>query len=87
MEMNTSTVDLEPAKPCDTFCGVDVFEVDHDTYVKCMDGKKPYDRWNKYVDIESETGKAIRDYAFKNHKNSIILKDSNTSGMIYLKRK
>jgi hypothetical protein len=87
METSTQTVNLEPVKPCDHFCGVDVFEVDHDTYSKCMVGRRPYERWKNYVDIDSETGKAIRDYAFKNHKKSIILKDSSTSGMIYLKRK
>lgn len=86
-------------KKDDHFAGCRVFEVDSDTYAKCMQGKKPYARWKKYVKLEDNTtlecsdddcdcvGKQIRDYAYKNPKKGIIVKDSKTGMMAVLKGK
>lgn len=74
------------AKPNSFFARHPVFDVDAHTYSKCIHGKKPYSRWAKYVDVENHLGKGIREYAKKNPKHKIILKDEKTDKMIYIKR-
>ena len=72
--------------PDDTFAGVDVFSVNDNDYNNCKFGKKKHARWEKYVDVESETGKRIYGYAQKNPKKSIIVQHDKTGHMLYLKK-
>ena len=72
--------------PDDTFAGVDVFKVGDNEYNNCKLGKKKYARWDKYVDVESETGKRITGYAKKHPKKSIIVQHDKTDHMLYLKK-
>ena len=82
-----SAVAVEPnTTPDDTFAGVDVFNVNDDDFNNCKFGKKKHARWEKYVDVESETGKRIYGYAQKNPKKSIIVQHNKTGHMIYLKK-
>lgn len=69
-----------------TFGGAEVFEVDSDTYHKCRLGKHRYHRWSKYVG-ESEVGQDIREYGKKNRGKAIIVMDSQTGAMMYLRNK
>jgi hypothetical protein len=69
------------------FAGVEVFEVDQHTYSKSVHGKIPFKRWANYVDMESELGPQIKEYCQKNPNKPVILKDSVSGGMRYLKRK
>tara|TARA_B110000285_G_C15113275_1_gene612469 strand:+ start:1989 stop:2408 length:420 start_codon:yes stop_codon:yes gene_type:complete len=72
--------------PDDTFAGVDVFKVDDTDFNNCKFGKRKHDRWDKYVDVKSETGKRIYGYAKKNPKRSIIVQHDKTDHMLYLKK-
>ena len=72
--------------PDDTFAGVDVFKVNDNEYNNCKHGKKKYSRWDKYVDVESETGKKIYGYAKKNPMKSIIVQHNKTGHMLYLRK-
>lgn len=67
------------------FNGCEVFEVDGEYYSRCTMGKKKYDRYEKYVGND-EVGEAIRQYGRSNPKSSIIVKDSKTGAMQYLKK-
>ena len=69
------------------FAGVDVFEVDGDTYHKTMQGKKPYARWKKYINTDEESPeKEIYDYAKKYPKKGIIVQNEKCGSMQYLRR-
>ena len=82
-----SAVAVEPnTTPDDTFAGVDVFNVSDDDFNNCKFGKKKHARWEKYVDVESETGKRIYGYAQNNPKKSIIVQHDKTGHMLYLKK-
>ena len=84
---NTEAPVAEPnITPDDTFAGVDVFKVDDTDFNNCKMGKKKYARWDKYVDVESETGKRITGYAKKHPKKSIIVQHDKTDHMLYLKK-
>lgn len=84
--------DEPPGKPGSSnvtrrkFAGVETFEVTNDIYHKCIQGKKKYARYEKYVG-DCPTGQAIREYGRKNPKSSIILQNSNTGSMIYFRKK
>jgi len=72
-------------KPRDKFGNCHIFDVDLQTYTKCTNGRKKYDRWAKYMDMEDVLGKSIKEYAHRNPRKNIILRNP-TGTMIYLKR-
>ena len=66
------------------FAGRDTFIVDPNIFMKARFGKKKYHRYENYVGND-ETGLAIRDYGRKYPKEPIILQDSMTGAMLYLR--
>ena len=66
------------------FAGIDVFAVDPNIYMKSRFGKKKFDRYKKYVG-EDEVGNYIRLFARKNPKVPIIVMDSSTGCMQFLR--
>ena len=66
------------------FAGVDVFAVDPNVFLKSRLGKKKFDRYKKYVG-EDEVGNYIRMFARKNPKSTIIVMDSSSGCMQFLR--
>ena len=66
------------------FAGTEVFEVDPNVFMKARFGKKKYARYEHYVGND-EIGEEIRQYGRANPDKSIILQDSLTGAMLYLK--
>ena len=66
------------------FAGKDVFSITPSLYHKSRLGKKRYDRYKKYVG-EDEVGEYIRQFARKYPKKAIIVMDSDTGCMQYLR--
>ena len=66
------------------FAGMDVFSVNPSLYPKSRQGKKKYDRYSRYVG-EDEAGQYIRAYARKYPKKPIIVMDSDTGCMQFLR--
>lgn len=77
---------LESAEPTETFAGAAVFEVDMDRLHKSRFGKNRYHRYSRYVG-EDDIGQAIRAHGRSRKSGDIILKDSKTAVMTYLRRK
>lgn len=75
--------DSPPLFNSSKFAGCDCIEVDEDTYAKCKFGKKPYSRWSGVIEDE-----ALRSFVQKryNTTNKLIVKNSKTGSMTYLKR-
>jgi hypothetical protein len=68
-----------------SFAGCRVFEVDADTFTRCRLGKRKYARYEEYVGNGS-VGDAIREYGRSRHgKKGIILVNSTTGAMLYLR--
>lgn len=63
--------------------GCDCIEVDHDTYVKCKFGKKPYARWSGYVEDEK-----LRTFVQKHYSKSksLMIVNAETGGASYFRR-
>ena len=66
------------------FAGVDVFSIKPTFYPKSRYGKKKYDRYSRYVG-EDEAGEYIRMFARKFPKKPIIVMDSSTGCMQFLR--
>lgn len=77
---------LESAEPADTFAGAPVFDVDMDRVMKSRFGKNRYHRYSRYVG-EDEVGEAIRQHGRNRKSGNIVLRDSKTNVMTYLRRK
>lgn len=68
----------------ETFAGSQVFVVDDERFANARLGKKQFHRWSKYVG-EDDLGLAIREYGVNNPRKPIVLKNSKTGAMIYLR--
>ena len=66
------------------FGGIDVFAIDPTYFQKSRLGKKKYTRYSGYVG-EDEAGEYIRAFARKYPKKPIIVMDSSTGCMQYLR--
>ena len=66
------------------FAGMDVFAVNPSLYSKSRQGKKKYDRYSRYVG-EDDAGNYIRAFARKYPKKPIIVMDSDTGCMQFLR--
>jgi len=66
------------------FAGATVFEVDYDRYMKARLGKRKYVKYEKYVGND-EIGEEIRQFALKYPKEGIILQDTSSGYMMYLR--
>ena len=66
------------------FAGSKCFSVDDDRFHKCRLGKAKYAQYKSYVG-EDEIGQSIREYGISNPNSPIIVKNSKTGAMLYLK--
>ena len=71
----------------DRFANCEVFKVDSKTYQACKAGKGKGARWSKHLNVESDLGKKIRSYSYKNPNRGIVLQDEETGDMMYLRRR
>ena len=71
-------------KKRERFAGTEVFTVDPDVFMKARFGKKKYAKYENYVGND-DIGQEIRSYGRNNPGKSIIIKDSLTGAMLYLK--
>lgn len=78
-------VDIEEDIGDDSFAGNAIFDCDSATFADCRLGKKKYLKYKTFVG-EDETGERIRKYGRANPKKGVILRDSKTKAMLYLRR-
>lgn len=69
----------------DQFAGCKVFGVDSDTFKRCRMGKRRYSKYESYVGT-GPVGEEIKTYGKKHRKKGIILMDTVTGSMLYLRR-
>jgi len=69
------------------FAGVEVFDLSPDEYQYCINGRDKYERWSRKLNMEDGSNQGIRRYSHRNPDKDIIVRDSRTGMMAYLKRK
>jgi len=75
------SIDYKP----DTFMGMKVFDVDTERYMKSRQGKRKYTKYSSYVGSD-EVGESIRQYGRSYPKSGIILRDSKSGSMTFLRK-
>jgi inorganic pyrophosphatase/exopolyphosphatase len=92
--MDTSSgVDWTPAKhSTDAAASIQrrdykMFTVNPDTFRKFQVGKSRWDRWSKYLDESDECHAAIKEYAQKYPKNTLVLQCNETGAMRQIRRR
>lgn len=75
---------LATRKPADDW---KVFDVPTEVFTKFETGRNKFERWYKYLNLEDNEQKGIYDYATKNPKNTIILRDSTNGVMRQIRRR
>lgn len=70
----------------DTFANADVFDVSPDTVFRMRGPKLPWQQYRAFVGEEPD-GEAIRQHARKQWSRDIILRDSRSGAMTYLRRR
>lgn len=69
-----------------SFAGMDVFDVEPEQWQKSLMGGKPkYHKYAPYVG-EDEVGEEIRNYARSNPTKKIVLRNSKTGSMVFLRK-
>lgn len=71
--------------PADTFGKADVFDVDMERLLR-VSTKKRWERYSKYLELD-EVGEEIRVHARSNPHRDVILRDSKTGVMRFLRRR
>lgn len=71
--------------PSDTFGNADVFDVDMDRLLRVQQ-KQRWERFGKYLELD-EVGEDIRQHARKHRTKDIVLRDSKTGVMRFLRRR
>ena len=69
------------------FAGVEVFDLSPEEYQQCINGRNKYERWSRKLNMEDGSNQNIRRYSHRNPGKDIIVRDSRTGMMAYLKRK
>lgn len=82
----TNSSSGSPTLHTSTFAGRKVFSVNPDVYSKCIRGKPDRKHYRKWVD-EDDVGENIRSYARKNPRKSVLIQNSQTGEMVFLRRK
>lgn len=67
----------------DDFMGYKVFEVEHEDYCNCMNGKAKGDRWNKYF-ANDEDSKVLKKEFYK--QKPVLIQDRLTKGLVFLRK-
>jgi len=57
------------------------FSVPTEVFRKFQTGRNKFERWSKYLNLEDDNQRAIYDFAKKNRKAVILLKDEETGAM------
>ena len=64
-----------------------LFDVGSDTFKKFEVGRNKFARWKNYLRDEIDDEKAVKDYAQKNPKHILILRNSDTGALRAIRRK
>jgi hypothetical protein len=64
-----------------------VFEVPSEVFQKFSTGRKKFERWSRFLNIQDEKQYRLYDFAKKNKGSTIILRDSSTGALRAIRRR
>ena len=75
--------DAKPLFKKSSFAGSPCIEVDDATYSACINGKKPFKHWRKFIQDDENLRNELKQMYQKNKR--VLIKNSKTGGMVYVK--
>lgn len=65
------------------------FDVETETFRRFQNGRMRYERWARFLDLNNENHRSIRDYAYANRgrEHIIVLRDSTTGALKAIKHR
>jgi hypothetical protein len=64
-----------------------LFNVPTDVFRRFETGRNKFERWSKYLNMEDEEQQALYNYAKKNGKHTIVLRDSVSGALRSIRRR
>jgi len=64
-----------------------MFDVPSEIFRRFQCGRNRFERWSKYLDCQDENQQRIYDFAKKNRKKMIVLRDSATGALRAIRRR
>lgn len=64
-----------------------VFSVSNEQFEKLKDGKIRGDRWNKYIDEDSELGTEMKTFSLRNPSKPVVVRNEETGELVFLRRR
>jgi hypothetical protein len=64
-----------------------IFEVSPEEFSNCKGVKRKFERWDKYLNLETDSGCEIRNFSVRNPHKGIILRNSETGETMVFRRK
>lgn len=64
-----------------------VFSVSNEMFEKMKEGKIRGERWNRYIDEDSETGFEIKKYSLRNPRQPVVIRNEETGELVFLRRR
>jgi hypothetical protein len=62
------------------------FNVMPETFRRFQNGKVKFERWVRYLNLQDQKEKEIYDYAVKNRRDVVVLRDSSTGALRAIRR-
>ena len=63
------------------------FTISSEEFCNCKRGKPKFERWNKYINMESDIGKQIKAYSLKFPGEGIMVEDETTGETVIIRRR
>lgn len=86
-ETSTASVAMPPSDYPKTGATWRLFNVPSEIFRRFETGRNKFERWSKYLNLEDEEQMSLYNYAKKNTKHTIILRDSDNGALRSIRRR
>jgi arylsulfatase A-like enzyme len=64
-----------------------MFDLPGNVFSRFETGRNTFERWSNYLDLKDEAQKCLYDYACKNTKNTIVLRNSDNGALRSIRKR
>ena len=86
-DTTTSSVAMPPSNYPRSGATWKLFNVPTTVFRRFETGRNKFERWGKYLDMSDEEQQSLYDYAKKNTKHTIVLRDSENGALRSIRRR
>jgi hypothetical protein len=86
-DTTTSSVAMPPSDYPTTGATWKMFDVPTTIFRRFETGRNKFERWSKYLDMSDQQQQSLYDYAKKNSKHTIVLRDSESGALRSIRRR